>query len=268
MWRDGRTANWPLERKEEIKVEGLNKTKGQIFWRYLGEEIEIKTEGEANLNSSISRASSREIGCSQALRLWLLCTIVLVSNRWSEETTPASLSHQVSPIKRRKMVLTLHAPSPPKSPQTFLTFSPFRPTHPGLALSPPAFLLSVFPSSLSHPAPQASSPAPHRLQSILPSWAPRCPLVFQCWVITVQAGGGYVGTPALFVSDIQMSHRVLVCHQLSGVCVSVRVCVRVCALTSMRRLISYLEYHMGKALTSFGWEIRNGGWLIPGKKRN
>lgn len=78
-----------------------------------------------------------------------VCNCVLVSNRWSEETTPASLSHQVSPIKRRKMVLTLHAPSPPKSPETFLNlyFSPFRPTHPRLPLSPSAFLLSIFPPS-------------------------------------------------------------------------------------------------------------------------
>ena len=170
MWRDGRTANWPLDRNEEIKVERLNKTKGQIFWGYLREEIEIKKEGEGNLNSSISRASSREIGCSQALRLWLLCTIVLVSNRWSEETTPASLSHQVSPIKKRKMVLTLHAPSPPKSPQTFLTcvFLPFVPLTLAFLSLPLPF---CSPSSLLPFSPGSSSSVTcsHCPQSILPS---------------------------------------------------------------------------------------------------
>lgn len=98
-------------------------------------------------------------------------------------------------------------------------------------------------------APRAPSPAFIVFSSAC-SVNPVFLLGFQCWVITAQAGGGYVcHTSTLF---LWYSNELLRPH-LSSVrcCVHARVLTCLCTL----RLISYLVYPTG---TSVRWEIRNG----------
>lgn len=114
-------------------------------------------------------------------------------------------------------------------------------------LSWPFFISFLFLPRFQN-APRAPSPA--FIVSSACSVNPAFLLGFQCWVITAQAGGGYIcHTGTLF---LWYSNELLRPH-LSSVrcCVHARVRICLCAL----RLISYLVCPTGMSVR---WEIKNG----------